>query len=277
MVDPPGRRAREHAGGHRPHPVVDGRQHAGGVGQGHQPRLPHRLAGVAEDRSVAFDRGPPVEGGHPVPETGIDEGFGCVQDGHRVTAVVGIAELAPHQFAEDPATAVGGQDPDQRHSGGRDLSAGDGQPEGYVGGGSDDGGPVQRAQGSVQVEQVPPVSDTFGAGLEPIRRRPGTPVCLVLLGPGWTNFEPGYWATTRSLPVRLAISRFSSARLKNEKALSSSGRYCVTPALTVKYCDGTPYRSSAKGLFRISESTRSATLRAVSRSPSGTMMQNSSP
>src|ERR1700737_2303361 len=33
-----------------------------------------------------------------------------------------------------------------------------------------------------------------------------------------------YSATTRSLPVRLAVSRFSSARLKNEKALSSSGR-----------------------------------------------------
>src|SRR2546428_7837894 len=244
MMHPPGRRAREHAGGHRPHPVVDRRQHVGSVAEGHQPRLPHGLAGVAEDRSVAFDGRPPVEGGHPVPETGIDEGFGRVQDGHRVTTLVRIAELSPHQLAEDAAAAVGGQDPDQRHPGGRDLSAGDGQPERDVGGGSDDGGPVQGAERPVQVEQVPPVSDTIGAGLEALRRRPGTPICVVLLGPRRTNFEPGYWATTLSLPVRLAISRFSSARLKNEKALSSSGRYCVTPALTVRYCGGTPYRSS---------------------------------
>src|ERR1700736_319097 len=73
-----------------------------------------------------------------------------------------------------------------------------------------------------------------------------------------------YSATTRSLPVRFAVSRFSSARLEKEKALSSSGRYAVTPALTVRLCGGTPCVSSPNGLLRISASTRSATPRAVS-------------
>src|SRR2546426_4094557 len=53
-----------------------------------------------------------------------------------------------------------------------------------------------------------------------------------------------YSPTTRSFPVRLALRRFSSARLKNENALSSSGRYDVTPALTVSAWGGTPCASS---------------------------------
>ncbi len=54
-----------------------------------------------------------------------------------------------------------------------------------------------------------------------------------------------YSPTTRSFPVRLAVRRFSSARLKNENALSSSGRYDVTPALTVSASGGTLCASSA--------------------------------
>jgi len=54
-----------------------------------------------------------------------------------------------------------------------------------------------------------------------------------------------YSPTTRSFPVRLALRRFSSARLKKENALSSSGRYDVTPALTVSAWGATPCASSA--------------------------------
>jgi len=47
-----------------------------------------------------------------------------------------------------------------------------------------------------------------------------------LLSPRLAGEDPGghYSATTRSLPLRFAVRRFSSARLKKENALSSSGR-----------------------------------------------------
>jgi hypothetical protein len=90
------------------HPVAE----VGTGTHGHEPLVSPDLGHVAGDA---------------VPEAAVDRGFGGIEGGDRLAAlVVQVGELLAHHRGEDAATPVGGQDRDQRDAGdGRDP-AGDG-------------------------------------------------------------------------------------------------------------------------------------------------------
>ncbi len=85
----------------------------------------------------------------PVAEAAVDDGLGSPEGRERLSALVQVVELPPHELGQHAATPVARHDPDECDAGARRGAAGDRHLEGDRRGEADRDGVVERAEGAV--------------------------------------------------------------------------------------------------------------------------------
>ena len=141
---PPGVGAREHPGRPQPDAVVDRRDHVLCLGERDEARAGVLRGREAEATVAGRERDLARQRGQPVAIAPVDDLLRCPKSRDRLAALADVLELGAHHLGEDPATAMGRQDADDRDAAAADRPARNGQLEGERARAADDAVAVDR-------------------------------------------------------------------------------------------------------------------------------------